>query len=137
MNVVRAWPQPTVKKHVRSFLGLTSYYRPFIHDFASIVAPLHFLTRDDVEFMWDEACAGALRALKDALTCAPILSYSDFFKPLTDELLQGWAGGNTGANRFMEGEGHLLCKSHYQGEGGRAGVYYGGVVCHVVGNLAL
>jgi hypothetical protein len=33
------------KKQVRVFLGLTGYYRRFIQDYASIVAPLSDLTR--------------------------------------------------------------------------------------------
>ena len=56
----------------------------------------------------------------------------------TKRLLQGWVGGDSGAERFTaEGEGYLLWKLHYKGEGGAAGFYNGGVVCHGVGNPAL
>ena len=41
ISVIRDWPQPTDKTQVRSFLGLCSYYRKFIRDFAIIAQPLH------------------------------------------------------------------------------------------------
>ena len=40
---VRNWPTPRKAKEVRSFLGLCSYYRCFVRDFAQIARPLHRL----------------------------------------------------------------------------------------------
>ena len=39
------WPIPTTSKDVRSFLGLTNFYRRFIPKFADIATPLNELTR--------------------------------------------------------------------------------------------
>ena len=36
---VKLWPTPTTLKDVRQFLGLCSYYRRWIPDFASVAAP--------------------------------------------------------------------------------------------------
>lgn len=47
---VAEFPVPKSVAAVRQFLGLTSYYRRFIHQFAKIAEPLHRLTRKDVEF---------------------------------------------------------------------------------------
>ena len=61
---VMDFTRPTSKKEVRSFLGLTSYYRRFIHRYAFIAKPLHDLTRDDVKFCWSPDCDSAFRNLK-------------------------------------------------------------------------
>ena len=39
LEAVKTFPIPKTKKHVRTFLGLTGYYRKFIPDYASISAP--------------------------------------------------------------------------------------------------
>lgn len=72
---VADWPRPTNVAEVRSYLGLCTYYRRFVQDFATIAAPLHRLTRKGVPFEWDEACQAAFDGLKRALVEAPVLPY--------------------------------------------------------------
>ena len=56
---IRDWPTPSNLKHVRSFIGLCSYYRRFIKDFACLAAPLHKLTQKDVGFKLTPECEHA------------------------------------------------------------------------------
>lgn len=41
LTAITEWPFPTSLKSLREFLGLIGYYRRFIKDYGSIVAPLN------------------------------------------------------------------------------------------------
>ena len=71
---VITWPEPSCSRDVRSFVGLCSYYRCFVHSFAEIAAPLQKLTGKGVPFIWTPACQTAFEALKTALISSPILA---------------------------------------------------------------
>ena len=49
------YPTPTTVDEVRSFLGLSGYYRRFIKGYASIASPLSALLKKDVQFEWSNA----------------------------------------------------------------------------------
>ena len=70
---VKEWPIPRIVKDVRSFLGLTGYYRRFIKDYWSIAKPLHELTEKTTAFEWTKARNEAFEKLKVALTSSLIL----------------------------------------------------------------
>lgn len=89
---VREWPTPSNVKEVRSFVGLCSYYRRFIKDFARLAAPLHKLTQKDVRFKWTPECEHAFQVLKVKLTSTPILAFPDFSHPF---ILDTDASGET------------------------------------------
>ena len=75
------WSTPCNLKEVRSFLGLCSYYRRFIKNFANIAAPLHKLTHKDVRFKWTVECETAFQELKNKLTSVDVLAFPDFSEP--------------------------------------------------------
>ena len=78
---VQAFAKPKSKKDVRSFLGLTSYYRRFILNYAFIAKPLHDLTKDDAKFVFETKHETAFETLKQALVSPPVLAFPDFEKP--------------------------------------------------------
>ena len=71
--------RPKTKKEVRSFIGLTSYYRRFIPNFAAIAAPLTDLTKSGGprEIEWGDAQQKAFETLKARLATSPILHLPD------------------------------------------------------------
>jgi len=73
VSTVRDWPSPRNLSELRAFVGLCSYYRRFIPQFADIAAPLHDLQRKDIPFVWTLLHEEAFMRLKEALTTAPVL----------------------------------------------------------------
>ena len=80
MEAVEVFPVPETKKQVRSFLGLTGYYRKFIPNYVQIAAPLTDLTRKNsaTQVKWTSECNEAFKALKQLLCSAPVLRSPDF-----------------------------------------------------------
>ncbi|XP_064469691.1 uncharacterized protein LOC135384419 [Ornithodoros turicata] len=82
---IRDAPQPKTKTQVRSFLGLTGYYREFIPNYAAITAPLTELTKKQKsnQVVWTAEHETAFRELKRMLAEPPILRLPDFSRPFT------------------------------------------------------
>lgn len=74
---IQNWPTPVNVEELRSFLGLASYYRRFIKDFAHIAAPLHALTNKGKPWIWSPENEQAFKELKSRLIQAPILAFPD------------------------------------------------------------
>ena len=56
IEAVVNWKPPKNVSEVKSFLGLTGYYRKFVEGFSRIAAPLTKLTMKDVKYDWVDAC---------------------------------------------------------------------------------
>ncbi|CAK9796589.1 Transposon Ty3-I Gag-Pol polyprotein [Anthophora quadrimaculata] len=72
-EAVREMPHPENVKQVRQFLGLASYFRKFVKNFATLVEPLTRLTRKNVPWQWKEAQERAFQQIKQKLTMRPVL----------------------------------------------------------------
>ena len=75
------YPRPTNAKEVRRFVGLVSWYRRYVRNFSSLVAPLTRLTRKRCVFAWTPEAEEGFLALKECLVTAPILATPDFSRP--------------------------------------------------------
>ena len=60
---------------MRFFVGLASYYRKFICNFAGIASPLHALTKLDADFIWGLNEQEAFASLKAALVESTLLAF--------------------------------------------------------------
>jgi hypothetical protein len=62
-------------------LGLASYYRKFIKNFAKIIAPLtNLLKKSAITYEWEGTCDETFETLKGILVKAPVLKLPDFDK---------------------------------------------------------
>jgi hypothetical protein len=95
VEAVRGFPEPTSLTNVRSFLGLTGYYRKYVKGYSKLAGPLFELTKRDVVFVWDQDCQRAFDALKKALMEAPILVRSNFKEPFCLDV--DWSTKGVGA----------------------------------------
>lgn len=75
VKAVEEFPTPIKVRNIREFLGLTSYYRKFIKDYAKIAKPLNNLLRKNTKFIFDNECKEAFEALKLKLITPPILGH--------------------------------------------------------------
>ena len=78
VSCVWEWPIPTDVKELQQFLGLASYYRRFVKNFAHKARPLYRLTEKGRRWNWTDECGEAFLTLKHALISAPILAFPDF-----------------------------------------------------------
>jgi len=71
------------KKGVRSLLGLVNYYRKYIPNYSSIIAPLTDLLKGKVKqgaVTWTNECEEAVKKIKDTISAYPVLSAPNFDK---------------------------------------------------------
>ena len=127
VSAVHNWIRPRNAKELRSFLGLTGYYRRFIEGYSKIAAPLHSLASlygfapkrggrrskrpkssrpvkkatEPFESHWSDACEHAFQTLKEKMTTAPVLAYADISKPFVLHV-----------DACRDGLGAVLCQDH-------------------------
>ena len=80
VDAVASFPVPKTKKEVRTFLGLSGYYRRFIPEYARIATSLTDLTRKSAPncIRWTSECQEAFQQLKVLLCSGPVLKSPDF-----------------------------------------------------------
>ena len=127
VSKVKDWPIPATAKEVHSFLGLASYYRRGMPQFAKWANPLHDLIHPIMmkkkctgikipplaqnlpPFKWTTEHQESFNKLKEALTSAPVLAYQNYEKPFileTDASLKGL--GTVLSQEEDEGNYHII-----------------------------
>lgn len=74
-------PTPTNVTEVRRLVGTFSWYRRFVPDFSTIIAPITALLRKKSKFLWTEECDNSFKKIKECLVAVPVLSCPDYTKP--------------------------------------------------------
>ncbi|CAH2085596.1 unnamed protein product [Euphydryas editha] len=75
-------PYPKTARQVRQFLGLASYFRRFIPNFANIASPLYPLTKLKGRITWTQEHSEAHRQIVKVLSSKSVLTIFDPDKPV-------------------------------------------------------
>lgn len=102
-------PQPKTPTEVRRIVGMASWYRRFVPDFSTVIAPLTALTRKNAKFLWDSNCEEAFKAIKENLIKAPVLSCPDFNLPFIVQCDASDFGLGAVLSQIQNGEEHVIC----------------------------
>jgi hypothetical protein len=74
VKAVVKWTRPINIFKIKSFLGLTSYYRRFIEGFSKLLGPLTALMKKNARYVWTNECEKSFQELKRRLITAPMLA---------------------------------------------------------------
>ena len=81
MEAIKGYPKPENAREVRAFIGLASFYRRLVPNFAETAKLLTALTRKNQEFTWGPSQQEAFDQLKLKLSTTPVLAFPDFSLP--------------------------------------------------------
>ncbi|GFW92918.1 retrovirus-related Pol polyprotein from transposon 17.6 [Trichonephila clavipes] len=110
-QAVQNFPQPQTPKQLQSFIGLTSYFRKFIPNYARIARPLSDLLRDNVKFKFGPTEIASFQELKNILSENPVLRVFQQGYPL--ELHTDASSLGFGAVLLQKSNDELFHPIHY------------------------
>jgi hypothetical protein len=99
------WPVPKDVADIRSFMGITGYYRRFIEGFSKIAYPITSLQNKGTNFKWLQRCQDSFNNMKELLTSVAILKVEDLDKDFivcVDATKEGLGG-------VLTQERHIIC----------------------------
>lgn len=74
VEAIKTWPQPKTLTEVRSFHGLASFYRRFVPNFSTLMAPITECIRKN-GFEWSTTASKAFEEIKRSYVNSPYLLY--------------------------------------------------------------
>lgn len=93
VKAIQEYPEPTTLKELRSFLGLSGYYRKFVKNYADITKPMTTLLRNHanvkitqsskIKIKFDVKAKEAFKTIKDKIKEQVELYQPDYNKPFT------------------------------------------------------
>ena len=107
IEAIQRWNMPSNLHDLRSFLGLTNYYRRYVRGYATIAAPLYLRLKSRANWRapWPDDAHTAFNALKTALSTSPILAAPDFSPSAPPFHLHTDASSTATGATLTQGEG--------------------------------
>lgn len=109
-DAVMKFPEPKNEKQLHSFLGLCSYFRKFIENYALIARPLTEMLKKDTKFEFNKEHKIVFRILKEKLASKPVLK---IYEPSAETELHTDASSVAYAAILMQKENNELHPIHY------------------------
>ncbi|KAG1309490.1 hypothetical protein G6F62_014813 [Rhizopus arrhizus] len=75
------WPRPKNVTEINRFIGMVQYYRRYIPGLSEILAPMNFLKKKNVRFVWSEEQELSFQRCKEVLQKEPVLKHPNFDRP--------------------------------------------------------
>lgn len=86
LDPILKYPSPKTLKEVRRLLGMIGFYKQFIPNYSTILAPItNLLKKNKSRLIWSEEAEQALNSIKGILTSPPVLANPDFSKQFVIE----------------------------------------------------
>lgn len=101
VSAIAEFRRPDTVRQLKRYTGMASWYRRFVPNFSTIMAPLHALTKQKVKWIWTQECEDSFLLIKEKLMSAPVLTCPDFSKPF--DLYCDASGVGLGAVLSQEG----------------------------------
>jgi hypothetical protein len=109
VKAVKDYLVPQNVKDVRAFLGLASFYRRLVPNFAVLAKPLTTLTHKDQKFEWGPSQKEAFQSMKEKCT-TPVLAYANFKLPIIRPTPQTSLSAPFFASAKWDGTGNSFCE---------------------------
>ncbi|GBP03435.1 Retrovirus-related Pol polyprotein from transposon 297 [Eumeta japonica] len=106
IKVIQELELPRTEKQIKSFLGLTGYYRKFVKDYAKVAQPMTKYLRKGAKINTkDPTYIESFEKLKLLISSHPILKYPNFDKQFTLTT----DASNYAIGAVLSQEGHPVC----------------------------
>ncbi|XP_055383292.1 uncharacterized protein LOC129613316 [Condylostylus longicornis] len=106
VRVIKELKLPTTRKQIKSFLGITGYYRKFIKDYAAVAKPMtNYLKKDKKIDIHNQNYVLSFEKLKELITNYPTLRYPDFKK----QFILTTDASNFAIGAVLSQDGHPIC----------------------------
>ena len=83
IEAIQKMPRPTNVAGIRRFIGMTGYLSRFLDHLSDLCKPLRQLTKQSIQWQWNEEHQQAFDKIKAAVTQTPVLQYFDGKLPTT------------------------------------------------------